>query len=315
VRSLNRNTTGYSNTAVGSDSLSSNTIGTYDVALGREALETNTEGSQNTALGGQSLKANVSGVGNTGAGFQSLLHNVAGVGNTAVGSGALANVDMGHNTAVGSSALAATVGGLGNTAVGYAAGQAALGSGNVFLGNQAGSSETGSNRLYIANSGASPLIYGQFDSKQVGIDATNPTQKLDVNGGLRVRSLASAGLTPVAADANGVLVLASPSDARLKRDVAPLSESVDVLAALAGLRGVSYRWDTAQGRASGYGDRREIGLLAQEVEKVLPQVVTTAGDGYKSVDYARLTALLVEVAKAQQCEIEALKAEVAALRR
>jgi hypothetical protein len=173
--------------------------------------------------------------------------------------------------------------------------------------------EVGSNRLYIANGSASPLIYGQFDSKRLGIDTVSPTNTFDVNGSLRVRNLASAGVTPVAVDANGVLILAVPSDARLKKDVVPLSESLDVLAALAGLRGVTYSWDTAKERAAGFGDRREIGLLAQDVEKVLPQVVTTAADGFKSVDYARLTALLVEVAKAQQQEIESLKSELAAV--
>lgn len=59
-------------------------------------------------------------------------------------------------------------------------------------------------------------------------------------------------------------------------------------------------------RAAGLGAQRQIGLIAQEVEAVLPQVVATGAAGFKSIDYPRLTALLIEVAKAQQARIEAL---------
>ncbi len=312
---MNKTIDGSHNTAVGELALWSNTSGGFNSALGSQALWANTSGSFNTGVGLYALKANISGGNNTAIGFDALLSNTGGVDNTAVGGLALSTADAGHNTAVGYNALALLMGGTANTAVGHSAGYSALGSGNVFLGDHAGYNEAGSNRLYIANSSASPLIYGQFDSKRVGIDATSPTQTLDINGGVRVRGLAGIGVRAVGVDENGVLTVASPSDARLKKEVAPLSESVDVLAALAGLRGVSYSWDTAQERAKGFGDRREIGLLAQDVEKVLPEVVSTGADGYRSVDYARLTALLVEVAKAQQRQIDSLKAEVAALRR
>ncbi|MFI5168157.1 MAG: tail fiber domain-containing protein, partial [Thermoanaerobaculales bacterium] len=63
--------------------------------------------------------------------------------------------------------------------------------------------------------------------------------------------------------------------------------------------------------AANAGTNREIGFIAQEVEAVLPEVVHVEADGYRSMDYAKLTALLVEVAKAQQTEIEALKMALA----
>jgi len=129
----------------------------------------------------------------------------------------------------------------------------------------------------------------------------------DFYGNVNVRTLAGAGNRAVYSTSDGVLTNSS-SDARLKKEVVPLSDRVDVLAALASLRGVEFAWDTSVERAAALGDRREIGLIAQDVERVLPQVVGAGADGYLTLDYAKLTAFLIEVAKAQQREIEQLKA-------
>ena len=61
-------------------------------------------------------------------------------------------------------------------------------------------------------------------------------------------------------------------------------------------------------------DKEEVGVIAQEIEAVLPQLVTpSAFAGYKTVKYDKLTALLVEAVKAQQLQIDALRAEIAKL--
>ena len=51
----------------------------------------------------------------------------------------------------------------------------------------------------------------------------------------------------------------------------------------------------------------QIGVIAQEVEKVLPQTVLTPEDGYKSVDYSRFTPILIEAIKEQQKQIDELQ--------
>ena len=104
----------------------------------------------------------------------------------------------------------------------------------------------------------------------------------------------------------------SSSDRRLKTAIADLAAEVDVLAVLAGLHPVAFTWDTSQERAKRLGDRREIGLIAQEVEAVLPHVVGVAADGTRTLDYAKLTALLIEIAKSQQERIDALERRLAA---
>ena len=59
-------------------------------------------------------------------------------------------------------------------------------------------------------------------------------------------------------------------------------------------------------------NKKSIGVIAQEVEKVLPEVVITGNteDKFKSVDYGRLTAVLIEAIKEQQEQIETLTAKV-----
>ncbi len=58
---------------------------------------------------------------------------------------------------------------------------------------------------------------------------------------------------------------------------------------------------------------RAIGLIAQEVEKVLPELVSEDKDGFKGIEYSKLTAVLVEAIKEQQRQIEALSIRVAEL--
>lgn len=97
--------------------------------------------------------------------------------------------------------------------------------------------------------------------------------------------------------------------------MAPLADEIDIFDTLFRLRGVAFNWDRTKEPMKNASDRREIGMIAQEVEAVLPSLVTVNRDGYRSLDYAKLTAFLVEVAKAQQAELEARREEIAELRR
>lgn len=113
----------------------------------------------------------------------------------------------------------------------------------------------------------------------VGIGTSNPSYKLDVNGTIR---------------ATGDVI--ADSDIRLKSDIQTITNAVDTIKAL---RGTAYIKD---GKAS-------IGVIAQEIEEVLPQVVSTADDemGTKSVAYGNIVAVLIEAIKEQQEQIDELK--------
>lgn len=96
------------------------------------------------------------------------------------------------------------------------------------------------------------------------------------------------------------------SDARLKTDVAPLTVSLNSLDAVKNLQGVSYRWKEGTGDS---GAGIHYGFIAQDVEKVLPDLVHTTQEGMKSVETEGIIPVLTEALKEQQKEIDLLKTE------
>jgi trimeric autotransporter adhesin len=94
------------------------------------------------------------------------------------------------------------------------------------------------------------------------------------------------------------------SDARLKKDVKPLQDS---LKNILNLNGITYNWDKKIDPALNLDDDNHIGLLAQDVEKILPQVVSTAKDkfGTKAIAYSDLVPVLIEAIKELNAKIEA----------
>jgi len=100
--------------------------------------------------------------------------NNTGWGNTMMGYGTGQNSGAGKDNVYIGSLTAQHATGSQNTYVGKGVGAISSGSGNVFLGYRAGGNEAGSNKLYIDNSGTTdPLIYGDFDSNQLGINTNN----------------------------------------------------------------------------------------------------------------------------------------------
>jgi len=94
----------------------------------------------------------------------------------------------------------------------------------------------------------------------------------------------------------------SGSDIRLKKDIKPLKSA---LSTVGRLQGKSYRWKD--------NNEPDIGLIAQELEKVIPELVKTDNKGYKSIVYQKLTAVLIEAVKEQQQEINNLSNRIAML--
>jgi hypothetical protein len=252
------------------------------VALGNSS-GSNADGYRNVFIG-QSAGAGFIGHQNTMIGF-----NVA----TQLSSGTY-NVYLGDQCALN------TIGS-NNTFIGRTAGAWVRGDNNIFIGIDAGRAvfnapRTESNRLRI---GASNLIYGEFDNTRIAINATNPTQTLDVNGTARIRTIGSGAYsTNVNRMADGTLTT-STSDVRLKENINTLTNALDNVLKL---RGVSFNWKKEPQMGL------KIGFIAQEVEQVLPELVfTNEVDGFKGVNYAEITAVLTEAIKEQQKQIEALK--------
>jgi hypothetical protein len=101
-----------------------------------------------------------------------------------------------------------------------------------------------------------------------------------------------------------------PSDIRYKENITDVDHALDKILKL---NGVYYNWKKELYPDHGFTDEKQIGFIAQEMEKVIPEMVMTGNDGYKAVNYAAMTVVLVEAIKEQQKMIELLRAEVAAL--
>jgi hypothetical protein len=147
----------------------------------------------------------------------------------------------------------------------------------------------------------------------VGIGTNAPSYLLHVNGtaystAAIIGGLGGTGNRAVYSDASGNLTNSS-SDARMKEKIAPLGYGLKEVEAL---RPVSFNWRA--NLQSRYGQQREIGLLAQDVRKVVPEVVGENHDGTLSVDYAKLVAVLTAALQEQQAEIEQLRSEIATLK-
>merc|ERR1712000_206702 len=81
------------------------------------------------------------------------------------------------------------------------------------------------------------------------------------------------------------------SDRRLKQDIVPLDDALDKIN---GLRGVYFHWNKTIEETSSFSDKRHVGVIAQEVQEVLPEIVQNVTKDYLGVDYAFLTPLLLE---------------------
>jgi hypothetical protein len=103
-------------------------------------------------------------------------------------------------------------------------------------------------------------------------------------------------------------VTAYASDARLKTNVVAIESP---LAKLEAIRGVTYNWNE-KGQELGLGTEQQVGVIAQEIEAVLPQlVVESAHEGFKTVKYDKLTALLIEAVKELSSKVASLEAQLA----
>ena len=332
-----QNTPG-SNIFIGYLNGSNNTSGQFNIFLGRNCGQFNTTGEKNIFIGQNTGYFNTSGVSNTFVGQQSGFSNSTGYNNTFVGQNSghetttagndtffgqnsgTANTTGSSNTYIGANVAPVSTTGSNNTFVGqYAANQNTTGSYNTAVGQGAGgASATGSNGTYLGYSAAptadgltnstaigfmaqvgqsNALVLGGTGSYavNVGIGTTTPSQALQVVGNI----LASGTIT-------------QNSDRRLKTNIAPLTGA---LANVQKLRGVTYEFVPGKGPAG-----EQIGFIAQELEKIYPQLVLTdPKTGLKSVNYVQTTPILVEAIKDLQQQVNDLtqrtkQLEVAQLR-
>jgi endosialidase-like protein len=302
---LNSNTAS-GNTAVGSNALFSNTTGgtlgitnNFDVgpnvAVGRQALENNTIASANTAVGYQALGSNTTGLNNTdlglntAVGFQALAHASgpdAGA-NDAFGYQTLFNLTSGgSDVAIGANALLNLTSGDANTAVGAGAGSnLTSGNFNVFIGQGAGSNVTSASNVIC-----------------IGADVAGNNASLSCFIA-NIFGQTSAGGVGVFINSNGRLGT-STSSRRFKEDIKPMGKASE---AILELKPVTFRYKRELD-----ADRiPQFGLIAEEVEKVNPDLIVRDKDGKPySVRYEQVNAMLLNEFLKEHKKVQELEATV-----
>ncbi|RKX66678.1 MAG: hypothetical protein DRP42_02640 [Tenericutes bacterium] len=101
----------------------------------------------------------------------------------------------------------------------------------------------------------------------------------------------------------GDVVAYYSSDKRLKDNIKPIENALDKVNAISG---VTFEWNEKSHKTTG---RKDVGVVAQEVEEVFPEIVETRTNGFKAVDYQKLTAVLIESVKELTAKVEALESK------
>ncbi|HTY41658.1 MAG TPA: tail fiber domain-containing protein, partial [Thermoanaerobaculia bacterium] len=282
------NTTGTFNTFLGNDAGATSATTCCSVAIGNSALTSKTAGDYDVAVGNGAMAV--------GAGVPSGGYNVA-VGRRAYGNGPSGS----FNTAVGAAALINLTSGDHNAALGHVAlSNLTSGSYNTALGDGAGNGLTsGDGNLYLASGGAAT------ESFVTRIGGTQTQQAFIA--GVRGVTTSAADAIPVLIDSNGQLGTVS-SSASVKDDIRDMAgESAKLMQ----LRPVTFRY-----KAHGPDGAKQYGLIAEEVNEVLPELVARNKDGkIETVMYHELPAMLLNELQKALKRIESLESEVASLKK
>lgn len=200
----------------------------------------------------------------------------------------LYGVYVADNTALGANITVA------NTYGFYSAGTAP----NFFGGDVLAPSAT------LTTSSTVPVLTFTRSDLANSITATQTLNLLTFSQGVAATTATFSSLTSGTVVANGSGLL-SGSDIRLKRDIQPIEDAVNKVSQITG---VTFKWNE-ESKIEDTSD--QIGVIAQDVQLVLPQVVKQVGE-YLAVDYSKIVPLLIEAIKAQQIQIAWLTTKITA---
>lgn len=287
------NTSGADNTSVGMQSMVANTTGSSNVAVGKQALQANTTGGSNTAVGYQAAYSNTAASSSVAVGWKALFSNTVGSSSTAVGNeaGYSANITSGesYNSFFGFRAGYNVTTGLAHTCLGYGSGGVqATGSRGVYIGfnNNASSSSVGDEIVISTYSGTT--------GKGANTGFISP------NGGAVYQGNNSSSWS-------------TTSDQRLKKNIVDNTVGLSAINSIR-VRNFEYRIESEITELPTHcaikKEGVQLGVIAQELQAVLPDCVKTESTGVLSVDTDNLTWYLINAVKELKAEIDRLKGNV-----
>jgi hypothetical protein len=283
-------TTADSVTAVGHKALFTNTTGVNNTALGFNALYGNTTGSSIVSVGYQSLYNNTTGTGSTAVGYQALKTITTATNSTAVGDGCLVNATGTTNTGYGASCGNSVSSGIQNTLIGsYSCfGVLSTGSYNTVL---------GASTTLAASSDSSSLVLASG-----GGNVGKGSNTAFVNGG-NGGSYNGANTT----------TWATTSDQRLKKNIVDNTVGLSAINSIR-VRNFEYRVEDEITELPTHAAIKktgvQLGVIAQELQAVLPECVKQESTGVLSVDSDNLTWYMINAIKELKAEVDSLKSQL-----
>jgi hypothetical protein len=253
----------------------------FTTAEGEDALFSLTTGEFNTAIGFHALWNNTTGSANTATGQSALFCNTTGDSNTATGDGVLFNNTGDNNTATGESALLSNTTGSMNTAIGtFTMLSNTSGNRNVALGFRAGANNTtGDDNINIGNAVSGPA--SESHTIRIGKQGTHTAAFIAGIAGVPV-----GGGSSVVVNSAGQLGV-PPSSKRFKDGIKSMDKASEAILAL---QPVTFRYKHELDPKG----IPQFGLVAEQVEKVNPDLVTRDADGkVYTVRYEAVNAMLL----------------------
>tara|TARA_B110001452_G_scaffold94702_1_gene78234 strand:- start:503 stop:2809 length:2307 start_codon:yes stop_codon:yes gene_type:complete len=308
-------------TSMGNNTIASNENST---AMG---INTNASGNSSTAMGNSTT---ASGTNSTAMGSN---NTASGTSSTAMGRGTVASgsysTSLGElSTASGSRSLAAGQHASATAANSIAIGHAAIASGygSIALGGEgnesAGLYSTAMGRYTKAHS-VGELTIGSFNTNYNPVGGASTWDNLDrlfvIGNGTSQNSRSNAflvlknGNTTINGqlNVNGNIfasgTITSSSDLRYKQNINSLDNALEKVLKL---RGVSYNFKVEEYSNKKFPAETQIGFIAQELLEIYPQLISKDKEGYYSVDYSKISPILVEAIKEQQKKIDKLETEL-----
>ncbi|MEE4115884.1 MAG: tail fiber domain-containing protein [Marinilabiliaceae bacterium] len=300
-RTAIKNTTGRNNVYVGNDAGAAMTDGIYNTFVGAESGQFSVSGDYSVYLGTRAGYDN-DGSNNVVTGYLAGSNaNTYGNPNTNYSSSVLIGYMSGYrlsegtnNVFLGQGSGSNVTTGYRNTLIGSGTGSSGIGSNNVIIGYGAGSDATGDNNFVIHNWNTGlPYMTGKFHSEP-------SAAWLRINAKIEAPYLATGSGTSLVVGASGEILKLSSSK-KYKSDIRDLDNLTE---SFMNLRPVSFVWndDTAT------PGKEDFGLIAEEVEEVLPELGIKNPDGTaEGVSYHNVNIMAVKVIQEQQREIEQLK--------
>ena len=313
------NVTGVNNSFFGYESGYSNNAGSDNSYFGYQSGR-NSSGSRNSFFGSESGYQS-SGSNNNFIGYRTG-YNSDGEYNVLVGNESGFNADGSNNTYIGYQAGHSGTNAIGynNTVLGYRSGFAITsGAYNVFLGFESGISVTegtfntfvGSGSGSTITTGTGNVFIGYNSGEGLPINSSN-LLRIGIGGNPLIQGVFATPTGSVQINGNlHTIGTATSSDQRLKQDISPITNSLTKVLKLRPVR-FKYRWD--EFKKYSFSKGFHIGFIAQEVEKLFPEVVQENLDGYKGVNYSALSSVLVDSIQTQDSQLKELEEETLKLK-